>query len=134
MGLNDLFSAVVRPEALIAKTVVKKFTDRNPDISQTSSDSFAKSTRSVEELNQRMDKLIITCQAMWEIIKENSNMQEEDIVAKINEIDKRDGVEDGKITLKIAKCVSCGRTLSRKHNKCLYCGSSPKLTNLFSTI
>ena len=76
----------------------------------------------MRQLEERLDKLTLTCMAMWALLKECTDLTEEDLVKKLQEIDLRDGVADGKITKQIARCPKCDRVMSPKHQRCLYCG------------
>ncbi len=82
-----------------------------------------KAQRYVIALEERIDKLLLVNMAVWELLKERTSLTEEDLQAKVHEIDMRDGVADGKVTQKIMKCPKCDRTMSPKHRKCLYCGA-----------
>jgi len=82
--------------------------------------------REVEQLNDRLDKLTLVCMAMWSLLREVSDLREEDLMQRVREIDLRDGVPDGKVTRRIARCPRCNRVMSPRHKKCLYCGS-PRL-------
>ncbi len=77
--------------------------------------------REVEHLNDRLDKLTLVCMAMWSLLREAG-----DLTQRVKEIDLRDGVPDGKVTRRIARCPKCNRVMSPRHKKCLYCGS-PRL-------
>lgn len=70
---------------------------------------------------ERTDRLALINQALWELLSERNGLQEEDLVAKVREIDLRDGVEDGKVK-SVNKCPDCERVMSRRHKRCLYCG------------
>jgi ribosomal protein S27AE len=72
--------------------------------------------------------------AMWSLIVEKTSFKDEDLFAKIREIDLADGVEDGKITKTCQKCPACGRTMSERHKKCLYCGAMGLIRTPFETI
>ena len=75
-------------------------------------------------LDERVDKLVLACMAMWELLKDRTELTEEDLMAKVQEVDLRDGQADGKVSKTVAKCPKCGRTMSPRHKKCLYCGAS----------
>ncbi len=77
----------------------------------------------LKALEDRLDKLLLVCMAMWSLLQERAELTEEDLLAKVKEIDLRDGVPDGKITTKVAKCPKCNRVMSPRHNRCLYCGA-----------
>ena len=74
-------------------------------------------------LEDRLDKLTLICQALWELLKERGEFTEEDLAVKIREIDLRDGKADGKISKQIKRCPKCDRVMSPRHQKCMYCGS-----------
>ena len=77
----------------------------------------------VESLEERVDKLILVCTSLWELLKERTDLSEEDLMTKVHEVDLRDGTADGKITVGLQKCHKCGRTMAPKHRRCLYCGA-----------
>ncbi len=77
----------------------------------------------VKELHRSVNKLILINQALWEIIAKTHDLDTKVLIDKVNEIDLRDGTLDRKLKRKVRKCESCGRTLHRGHDKCLYCGS-----------
>ncbi len=80
-------------------------------------------SRDVRSLEERFDELALACAAMWSLLEEKTSLTHEDLFAKIREIDLADGVEDGKMTRMVKKCPACGRTMSARHKKCLYCGA-----------
>lgn len=75
------------------------------------------------QLEERVEKLILLNLAMWELIKERTQLTEADLVKRVAEIDLRDGVADGKITRTVKKCKECGKVMSSRHSNCLYCGA-----------
>lgn len=85
----------------------------------------ARSARSAaskaHELEMQMDKLTLTCAALWSLLKK-SGFTDADLEAAIRDADLSDGQLDGRIRTKPTDCPSCGRTISRRHDRCLYCG------------
>ena len=77
-----------------------------------------------KQIEERLDRLVLVCTAMWELIQEKTSLSEEDLLAKVREVDLRDGAEDNKIRGAIAQCPQCGRTMSPRHRRCLYCGNA----------
>jgi flavin-dependent dehydrogenase len=80
--------------------------------------------RSARYLEERLDKLLLVNMAMWELLKERTDLTEEDLMSKVQQLDMQDGRDDGKLQKGIAKCHQCGRTVSHRHSKCLYCGAT----------
>ena len=76
----------------------------------------------LREFEDRFDQLTLICMAVWSLLEEKIGLTEEDLAARVKEIDLADGKQDGKIRRTIKKCVKCGRTMSPRHNRCLYCG------------
>lgn len=78
--------------------------------------------RKVKDAERKMHRLEIVNQALWELARDALGLNDEQLDAKIKEIDLRDGVEDDKISEVPLRCPSCGRVSSSKFWKCLYCG------------
>lgn len=72
-------------------------------------------------LRARVESLMLANVAMWELIAPRAKLTVEQLSAKMEEIDLRDGIKDGKITPPQV-CGKCGRRLSARHRRCLYCG------------
>jgi|GEM_PF-649010 len=88
----------------------------------------------IQALRAAIDKLILVDRALWEIIAESQGLTEEYLLNKVNEIDLRDGVLDGKIREPVRKCASCGKVLQKGHTKCVYCGTKDEGANPFQNI
>ncbi len=97
-----------------------------------------KAARSMQEfemkLGENFDRLTLICRAMWELMREQNNLTEEDLMKKIKEIDLSDGLLDGKVRTPPQKCSKCGRTVPRKHMRCIYCGAESLTGTVFDSI
>ncbi len=82
--------------------------------------------RDVDDLHRQVDTLTLTCQALFETLRDHFGLPEEMLLAKLEEIDLRDGVADGKITRQPVNCPNCGRRSSSRRRNCLYCGERMK--------
>ena len=91
-------------------------------------------TRYVRHLEAKVDRLALICRAMWEVLRENDNLTEEDLLKKVEEVDLLDGKLDGKVTIAPKKCSSCGRQMAPKHTRCLYCGEEKLLDSAFDSM
>ncbi|NUM55528.1 MAG: hypothetical protein HUU46_17910 [Candidatus Hydrogenedentes bacterium] len=76
----------------------------------------------VRDLEHEVERLKLLSQALWELLREKLQVSDSDLEKRINEVDMRDGVKDGKMTTVALKCPTCSRVSSSKHWKCLYCG------------
>ena len=90
--------------------------------------------QATSEVEERIDKLTLICMAMWELLRDNTKFTEADLMAKVQEIDLRDGVPDGKVTTTVSKCPECGRSMNPRHQTCLYCGHEKLIDTVFDTI
>lgn len=84
----------------------------------------AAADRNLETLIDRLDKLTLVNMAVWSLVREQLELTEEQLAERVREIDLADGVEDGKVTSQVAKCPQCGRVMSPRHKKCIYCGAA----------
>lgn len=76
----------------------------------------------VQRLEMNAAKALMICEALWELLREKTNLTEEDLYKKLYEIDMRDGVLDGQNQPKVRECPKCHRRVSGRHAACLYCG------------
>jgi len=94
----------------------------------------AAAKRDVVELEHDLGHLKLVCAALWELVKAKTDLTEDDLVAKVAELDARDGVADGQLTRGVRKCVQCQRTVAAKQNKCMYCGTVQPMDGVFEGI
>ena len=89
----------------------------------------------IRQLEADVDRLLLINRAIWEIVRAKEGLEDSHLVEKVKEIDLRDGRLDGKLnTHQTQRCQQCGRTLSRKHPRCIYCGGSSFQTDVFETV
>jgi hypothetical protein len=86
------------------------------------SEKGRKANASLQHLEARVDKLVLVCRSMWELVRDNTSLTEDDLMNKVLELDLQDGVADGKMKLGVQQCAHCGRAMSPRHARCLYCG------------
>lgn len=85
----------------------------------------------VKELEKRVDRLALLSQALWELLRTHSDVTDVHLRAKIDEIDRRDGRKDGKISPMLSNCPKCGKPMNCAISGCAYCGGTNPRQNVF---
>ncbi|MBN1844515.1 MAG: hypothetical protein JW810_02450 [Sedimentisphaerales bacterium] len=67
-------------------------------------------------------KIMMIQEAMWEIVRDALKLSDDDLNAKLCEVDMRDGKLDERNQRPIRPCPACGRNVSGRHPACIYCG------------
>lgn len=88
----------------------------------------------IRKLSESVDKLALINKALWEIIKTELGKDDSELYKLVKEIDLKDGRLDGKISSVVKKCHRCGRTVNKKHQQCLYCGSEALDPDVFQSV
>lgn len=80
-------------------------------------------TDRLSQLELSVSRLSLICRALWEILQREHGLTDEQLLALISEIDLRDGHLDGKLAArKVNYCPHCGKAVSPKQPRCIYCG------------
>ncbi|MAV34951.1 MAG: hypothetical protein CMJ59_05790 [Planctomycetaceae bacterium] len=105
------------------------------DHSKASKFTASESRRSevVTLLAAKVDSLALTCQALWELLRDRTRLTKEELTEKVNEIDLRDGKVDRKMGSRGQPCSQCGRVLSKRRMRCLYCGEVVDKEHMFQS-
>lgn len=77
----------------------------------------------VHAVRDDLQRLLLLNRAMWELLRERTGCTDDDLMRKVTELDLQDGVRDGKLAVARRSCTACGRPLSRRHSRCMYCGA-----------
>ena len=96
--------------------------------------STAKPGDDSEYLHHRIEKLSLVNRALWEIIAKEHGYPKDMLVAKVAEIDLRDGELDKELHEPIINCPECGRKINARHHHCIYCGFDDLPEDVFSTV
>ena len=93
---------------------------------QSAKDLAHESARATGNLRKGTERLYLIAQALWELLRENTDLTDEDLQKKVREIDLRDGREDGqdKTQTRSSVCKHCGRVLEMGSAVCLWGGAS----------
>ena len=80
------------------------------------------------QLEANQERLFLICTALTELIRDKSLATEIEVIAKLQEVDLRDGMVDGKFSgVQIVACPHCGNRTKRRHHNCIYCGKPLEL-------
>lgn len=102
--------------------------ERTADRAQAKADRYADD---INRMQRHVERISLACQAMWELLRDHSDLSEEDIERKILEIDGRDGKVDGKMSMQTLDCPSCGKPTNSKRDCCVMCGAPLKRQHQF---
>lgn len=120
----DLFWEIHQSQRIAdARTAGKRGEEKAEDVA-----------RLVRDLEERLNQLTLVNMAIWSLVQERTGLTDQDLVQRIQEIDLSDGQLDGKVRTQIQTCPHCQRTLSQKHNRCLFCGYEPENPDVFRSV
>ena len=85
----------------------------------------------IDDLDAKVARLALACQAMWELMRDCSDLNEDHLKAKILEIDARDGRVDGKMGSEVIDCPHCGQKTGTNRGRCVFCGETVEGSHSF---
>ena len=71
----------------------------------------------------RLDRALLTMEAMWILMREHLDVTDEKLRALITEIDLSDGQIDGRARRSVMECPNCSRKISPRFPRWMYCGA-----------
>jgi hypothetical protein len=84
--------------------------------------------RSVERefryLERQMGKMALVNQALFELLKAETGITDEDLRRKVREIDLRDGIEDQQLVAGPLTCPKCRAAMTAGALSCPQCGAT----------
>jgi|GEM_PF-330613 len=86
----------------------------------------------IEHLEETVERLSLMCMAVAEIVRDRVGVSQQEIEAKVQEIDLRDGKLDGRLRSATCDCTHCRHTNAPHRRNRLYCGETlPATSTLF---
>jgi hypothetical protein len=72
----------------------------------------------------RYERLKLVTLAMWAILKDRLDLDDDELRSMIDRMDRADGQRDGKLKTPegMADCAGCGRIVLQSSPRCPYCG------------
>jgi hypothetical protein len=81
----------------------------------------------VTALDERVDRLLMVIEAMWSLLKENGYTDEQ-LAARIKDLDESDGSADGRRQAAPITCRSCESKVPAGLPRCQICGTPTGVT------
>ena len=92
----------------------------------------SRATNETMQIRRELNRLLMINEALWEIIRDREGLKDDDLIRKIDEIDLRDGVLNGRRAKQTPQdCSNCGRTLPKRQPVCIYCGTDAEFRDPF---
>lgn len=79
--------------------------------------------RRADDAEDALMRLLLITQAMFELMQERLGITSEELMARIHDIDERDGTVDGRVTASPRDCASCGAKVPADRETCQFCGA-----------
>lgn len=79
-------------------------------------------TNRIEDINERLDSMAMIMRAMWALLEEQG-LTTDQLLAKMEELDLMDGVEDGQMKRGAVDCQSCDSKVAPGLSRCQFCGA-----------
>ena len=77
----------------------------------------------LNDVDERVDRLLLLVEAMWELTKEQHRLSDQHLADKLVELDEADGTADGRRTPTPMDCRSCGSKVTAGLPACQFCGT-----------
>lgn len=73
------------------------------------------------DLDDRIDRMLLVIDAMWDLLKEQG-FTDEQLAARIKAFDEADGIADGQRRKAPVACTACGSMIPPDRESCVFCG------------
>lgn len=85
----------------------------------------------VGQLEARLDRLLLVIQAMWNLLRQkNGSLDEQLLLDQVNLRVQRKTEQ----LQSPPKCPQCGRPMSPRLSKCMYCGANRPIDTVFDAV
>ena len=92
------------------------------DLAQFNAGETSEAYELVKQLSLRVDHLALINLALWQLLQEKVGLTEAELDERIAKLDSADGKADDRATPAVVhNCPHCGRPLSLRFHRCLYC-------------
>lgn len=88
----------------------------------------------VQELRRRLEHFALAQQALYELFAAKLGVTDDEVMAKMAEIDARDGTVDHRLGSMALVCPACKRRTPANMDHCIYCSAPVKGGHLFQKL
>jgi hypothetical protein len=86
-----------------------------------------------EQTDDRLDRLLLAVEAIWELVRERTGLTDEELFRRIAALDLEDGVADRRSDWHGVPCA-CGARFNRMTHRCDFCGEMAPIRSLFDLV
>lgn len=109
--------------------------DDGPSIDSSGRSDARQARQEARHLDDRLEKLLLVNVALWSLLQEKTGLTEADLMERVRLLDEMDGQADGKAErAKVTSCGACGRPVSARQAKCMYCGAQKKVSSAYDMV
>ena len=87
----------------------------------------------LDGIDQRIDRLTMLCEAMWELVCETTGLTNEHLEYKLAQLDESDGRRDLK-RAKTSTACACGAMVPARSMACQFCGEAAPPRSPFDVV
>ncbi|WCO65375.1 hypothetical protein PO878_12800 [Iamia majanohamensis] len=77
----------------------------------------------VEALEDRMERLLLLTDALWDLASERLGLTDEDLAARVAALDEASGAPDGRRHRALRRCGACDAAVPHGRPSCVFCGA-----------
>ncbi len=89
---------------------------------------------SAEHLHERLDRMVLVCEAMWVLLRENSAFTDEHLAQTMDYLDSLDGKVDDKYVRTSNTCTTCEAKVPLRSKICQFCGNPAPVASGFAGV
>lgn len=87
-----------------------------------------------QQLQQRLEKLTLITLAMWTLLREKTSLDETALNERVKELNQKLHLHDGHQLSQSHPCPRCGRMMSTRLGRCVFCGFVDEKNDVFGTV
>lgn len=92
-----------------------------------------KTSREFSSVDDRIDRLVLLCEAMWELLEEETDLTRADLERRFTEVDERDGRRNFRRQREAQPC-ECGAKVPPARLSCQFCGAPSRPKSFFDLV